>query len=63
MEELLALQQEHGLEPEAGGPLPLRPDLVGGWGGDARSCRSASRAGNPPGDRVNFLGFRLLRIE
>ena len=35
----------------------------GGWGGNARSCRSADRYGISPGDRFSFLGFRLLRTE
>jgi formylglycine-generating enzyme required for sulfatase activity len=33
----------------------------GGWGGDARDCRSAYRYSNAPGYSVGYLGFRLLR--
>ena len=39
----------------------LRVVRGGGWGTDARGCRSASRGGDSPGYRVNVLGFRLLR--
>jgi formylglycine-generating enzyme required for sulfatase activity len=33
----------------------------GGWNNDARGCRSAIRQGNDPGNRLNGVGFRLLR--
>jgi formylglycine-generating enzyme required for sulfatase activity len=33
----------------------------GGWGSDARRCRSAYRYGADPGTRDDYLGFRLLR--
>ena len=33
----------------------------GGWNSNARYCRSASRAGDPPGTRKAFVGFRLVR--
>ena len=35
----------------------------GGWGSNARGCRSASRSRNPPGIRSSLLGFRLLREQ
>jgi formylglycine-generating enzyme len=31
----------------------------GSWGGDARGCRAAYRNLGSPGNRLNFLGFRL----
>ncbi len=31
----------------------------GGWSGNPRDCRSASRSGREPADRSNSLGFRL----
>ncbi len=33
----------------------------GSWFSDARHCRSASRSGLDPDDRVYYVGFRLLR--
>lgn len=38
-----------------------RVDRGGSWGLNARSCRSADRFYNAPGDRRSFLGFRLLK--
>ena len=35
----------------------------GGWSNIAGGCRSASRYGYSPGQRLSNLGFRLLRIE
>jgi hypothetical protein len=32
----------------------------GSWGIDPRSCRSATRFFNPPDNRFNFIGFRVL---
>jgi len=33
----------------------------GGWNSRARSCRSAARSINSPGDRDSNLGFRLAK--
>ncbi len=33
----------------------------GGWIGNSRRCRAASRYGNGPEDRYNFFGFRLIK--
>jgi formylglycine-generating enzyme required for sulfatase activity len=41
--------------PSSGSNRVLRG---GGWYGHGQSCRSASRLGNLPGLRLNFLGFR-----
>ena len=38
-----------------------RVDRGGGWNGNARGCRSASRDYDSPGKRRGHLGFRLLR--
>ena len=45
------------------GPLSgsSRVNRGGGWGGNARSCRSASRGGSSPGGRGSSIGFRLAR--
>jgi hypothetical protein len=34
----------------------------GSWNGSAGGCRSAYRNGDGPGDRDNFLGFRLVLL-
>ncbi len=34
----------------------------GGWGDGGRFCRSADRNGYSPGDRRNFIGFRLVFV-
>jgi formylglycine-generating enzyme required for sulfatase activity len=34
----------------------------GGWNGNAVNCRSAYRYNYAPGNRFDFLGFRLVRI-
>ncbi len=34
----------------------------GGWVNDAVGCRAATRGGDPPGVRNDYLGFRLARI-
>ena len=33
----------------------------GSWDSGAEGCRAACRGGRPPGDRVNNVGFRLVR--
>jgi len=38
-----------------------RVNRGGSWFIDARGCRSAFRYGLPPGDRDDYLGFRLVR--
>ncbi|MFB1488306.1 MULTISPECIES: formylglycine-generating enzyme family protein [unclassified Thiocapsa] len=35
----------------------------GSWGSGARDCRSACRAGLPPDDRYDLLGFRPARVQ
>ena len=35
----------------------------GSWLSDARHCRASYRSYDPPGDRGNGLGFRLLRTH
>jgi formylglycine-generating enzyme required for sulfatase activity len=40
-----------------------RVDRGGGWGGYAWNVRAADRRGNSQGDRLDFLGFRLLRTN
>ncbi len=38
----------------------LRSLRGGSWGGNPRSCRSASRSNDRPGVRLNFIGFRVV---
>ena len=43
------------------GPLEAGADRVirgGSWDDSAQGVRAANRAGGPPGDRVDYLGFR-----
>ncbi|MEE8585576.1 MAG: hypothetical protein V3T83_12060 [Acidobacteriota bacterium] len=47
--------------PGVGLLLSARVIRGGGWGGPRQYCRSADRDGYGPGDRLNSLGFRLLR--
>ena len=35
----------------------------GSWRCNASSCRSSGRGHAPPGNRIDYLGFRLLRTE
>ena len=44
---------------QAGG----RVSRGGGWGDFPQECRSAARGWSAPGRRVNFLGFRVARIQ
>ena len=40
-----------------------RVDRGGGWGTIAGGVRSAYRGSHSPGSRINYIGFRLVRIE
>ncbi len=47
-------------------PIGASPGLScvlrgGGWSGDARYCRAASRFGWDPADKLYYLGFRIVR--
>ena len=46
-------------DPTGAGAGLLRVDRGGGWGSDARGCRSADRHVGTPGDRSDYLGFRV----
>ena len=50
-------------DPAGPGSGLARVNRGGSWINDAGFCRSAYRIGFPPGYRVNFFGFRLLRTE
>ena len=53
LEKLLALQQEHGLEPDPEDHFPLRPDLVGGGGAGAGHGGGGALPADPgPGGRA-----------
>jgi hypothetical protein len=45
--------------PETGSGRVLRG---GGWGGDARDCRSAYRSGTDPSGRSGYIGFRPVFV-
>ena len=40
----------------------IRVNRGGSWIDSARYCRSAPRIRGAPGDRIVYLGFRLLRV-
>ena len=48
-------------DPTGPGSGSFRVRRGGSWGLHARTCRSADRSRNSPGDRFYDLGFRLLR--
>ena len=52
-----------GSVTDPAGPLSgsSRVNRGGGWGGNAKNCRSASRGGSAPGGRGSGIGFRLSR--
>ena len=50
-----------GVDPEATERASRRVDRGGGWGNGGVFCRSAFRSWTSPGDRFNFLGFRVAQ--
>jgi formylglycine-generating enzyme required for sulfatase activity len=50
------------VDPEGPSSGSHRVNRGGGWAGDARSCQSALRGGDAPGNRHVNLGVRLLRV-
>jgi formylglycine-generating enzyme required for sulfatase activity len=53
----------HVTDPEGPSSGSARVGRGGGWGFDARGCRSAFRCYGTPGSRLSFLGFRLARAQ
>jgi formylglycine-generating enzyme required for sulfatase activity len=51
-----------GLDPEGPPSGAVRSNRGGAWGNLGAACRSASRAGNRPESRYDFLGFRVARV-
>ena len=50
-------------DPTGPGSGSFRVYRGGSWNYVARYCRTANRGRGSPGNRIHFLGFRLLRTE
>jgi len=54
--------QGNVVDPTGAPTGPLRALRGGSWGHSARGCRSANRNMDSPGNRHDFLGFRLALV-
>jgi formylglycine-generating enzyme required for sulfatase activity len=55
-------EQSPGTDPQGPSSGSRRVNRGGSWYLSAAHCRSANRLGHSPGNRLNSLGFRLVRM-